>query len=211
MTVKCFMVHQTTRFRASLRRFTWNSGSQCAGRKDWGHDASSAPICVIEGIKNAHGCWDLDAQERRHMPAHDDPRWPVKCEACDYRFVEADEWQLFTDHIYVDDAGKEYSGRALPPGAMRFTDYEPPEWKGPDGRTLHVICPDGWDWSPDHPASNCTMKNDRGPFGEAHRCWVRHGTAPNITVDKNGRTCQAGGGSILTPKYHGFLRNGAFT
>jgi hypothetical protein len=29
-----------------------------------------------------------------------------------------------------------------------------------------------------------------------------------LTVDKNGDTCAAGAGSILTPAWHGFLRNG---
>jgi hypothetical protein len=37
---------------------------------------------------------------------------------------------------------------------------------------------------------------------------VRHGEAPNITVDKNGVTCGAGAGSIQCGSYHGFLRNG---
>jgi hypothetical protein len=37
---------------------------------------------------------------------------------------------------------------------------------------------------------------------------VRHGTPPDVTVDKNGLTCNAGGGSIQVPGWHGFLRNG---
>jgi hypothetical protein len=52
-------------------------------------------------------------------------------------------------------------------------------------------------------ASNCTMPNDM-----LHRCWVRHGNPPMITVDKNGPTCGAGAGSILSGNWHGFLRNG---
>jgi hypothetical protein len=50
------------------------------------------------------------------------------------------------------------------------------------------------------------MPNDR-----LHRCWVRHGDAPELTVDKNGKTCGAGGGSIVSGSYHGFLRNGFLT
>jgi hypothetical protein len=49
------------------------------------------------------------------------------------------------------------------------------------------------------------------PDDGEHRCWVRHGEPPRITVDKNGPTCQAGAGSILAGDYHGFLRDGAFT
>jgi hypothetical protein len=68
---------------------------------------------------------------------------------------------------------------------------------------LVVVCPDGHWWNIDSRASNCTMKEDK-----THRCWVRHGDPPNITVDKDGATCNAGAGSIQTPGWHGFLRNG---
>ncbi len=44
-----------------------------------------------------------------------------------------------------------------------------------------------------------------------HKCWIRHGTPPDLTVDKNGVTCNAGAGSILVGDYHGFLVNGRFT
>lgn len=42
-----------------------------------------------------------------------------------------------------------------------------------------------------------------------HKCWVRHGNprAGDIHVDKNGATCAAGAGSILTPDWHGFLHH----
>jgi len=73
----------------------------------------------------------------------------------------------------------------------------------PCARHLAVVCPDGHWWDIDGRASNCTMKEDK-----LHRCWVRHGDLPNITVDKNGVTCAAGAGSIQTDRWHGFLRNG---
>ena len=49
------------------------------------------------------------------------------------------------------------------------------------------------------------MKTDN-----VHKCWVRHGRPEDGTlhVDKNGKTCAAGAGSILTSKWHGFLHNG---
>lgn len=74
--------------------------------------------------------------------------------------------------------------------------YEPP---------LLVKTPGG-DWNVDSRAHNCTLKDDR-----RHRCWVRHGAPPNITVDKVGLTCAAGAGSIQAGSYHGFLRNGYLT
>lgn len=76
---------------------------------------------------------------------------------------------------------------------------------GPDGRTLFVVTPGGV-WNVDERASNCTLPNDN-----EHYCWVRHGIPPMVTVDKVGKTCAAGAGSIMMGKYHGFLRNGKLT
>lgn len=72
-----------------------------------------------------------------------------------------------------------------------------------DGRFLVVRLPNGRDWCIDSRASNCTLPQDN-----VHRCWVRHGEPPNLTVDKNGVTCAAGAGSIQAGDYHGFLRGG---
>lgn len=80
------------------------------------------------------------------------------------------------------------------------------------GPQLQVILPNGTPWNIDSRASNCTLKDDF-----EHRCWVRHGEPPLLTVDKNGPTCSAGAGSIMSsgwnggPDYHGFLTNGEFT
>jgi len=139
-------------------------------------------------------------------PLHNDPRWPRKCE-CGYEFSEADEWQLFSENIYVraDNQPGEYSLRHAPVGAMWDASWFPDSWKGSDGRCLVVVTPGG-EWMIDSRASNCTMPNDN-----VHKCWVRHGEPPNITVDKNGVTCGAGAGSIQRGSYHGFLRNGMLT
>jgi hypothetical protein len=89
------------------------------------------------------------------------------------------------------------------PGAMWFesNDYT---WNR-EIQALYVVCPNGRAWNIDSRASNCSKREDN-----EHRCWIRHGTPPNITVDKEGLTCEAGGGSILFDDYHGFLRNGEF-
>jgi hypothetical protein len=58
-----------------------------------------------------------------------------------------------------------------------------------------------------HRHDMCAGYEDARP----HKCWIRHGKAPLITVDKNGVTCGAGTGSIAAGDYHGFLRNGEFT
>lgn len=59
-------------------------------------------------------------------------------------------------------------------------------------------------WFIDGRASNCTLPNDA-----EHRCWVRHGTVGEaLHVDKNGKTCAAGAGSIQYAAWHGFLHHG---
>lgn len=100
---------------------------------------------------------------------------------------------------------EEYSLRHLPPGAMYFADWMPDWMKGEDGHCVMVRTPGGM-WTIDGPATNCTRPEDR-----EHKCWCRHGTPPKLTVDKNCLTCQAGGGSIVSGSYHGFLREGVFT
>ena len=91
----------------------------------------------------------------------------------------------------------------LPAGALWA--WQPPyDPKTPDGLKVNCRLPDGRDWHIDGRATNCTMVED-----DEHHCWIRHGTVGEpVTVDKNGRTCSAGAGSIATPDYHGFLRAG---
>ena len=114
------------------------------------------------------------------------------------------------DRIYRrTDTGEEMTLSEATPGAMWYADWMlelgHDEWVGPDGHSLVVKCPNGTDWAIDSRASNCTLPND-----SKHKCWIRHGTPPNITVDKNGLTCAAGAGSIQAGDYHGFLRAGQF-
>jgi hypothetical protein len=79
---------------------------------------------------------------------------------------------------------------------------------GPDGQCLIVRLPGNHDWMIDNRCNNCTLPDDN-----VHKCWVRHGRPEDGTlhVDKDGVTCSAGGGSIDTGKWHGFLRNGYLT
>lgn len=90
-------------------------------------------------------------------------------------------------------------------GAMWVATWYPKNftWDNEVEPHLMVRCPSDRDWDIDSRASNCTLPNDR-----LHRCWVRHGEPPNLTVDKAGLTCSAGAGSIGLPNWHGFLRNG---
>lgn len=105
------------------------------------------------------------------------------------------------------------------PGAVYEWDHTYDcDWINCSGTHVTVILPTGDSWSPDSRASNCSRPDDR-----THRCWVRHGPLDRLTVDKNGDTCPAGAGSILTHEskvivdggeavlrqaWHGFLRDG---
>ena len=91
------------------------------------------------------------------------------------------------------------------PGAMWYAIWMPRNWDWDNETQPHLIVktPSGGDWDIDSRASNCAKPDDK-----LHRCWVRHGTPPNVTVDKNGLTCPAGGGSIISRGWHGFLRQG---
>lgn len=205
MSVKCFMVTETDRFRASLRRYVYSSNGKCPGPSTY-HNADGPEVGVIARERNSDGYWTRGQIEKDNTPPRDDPRWPKKCDSCEYAFTDADEFQLFTDHIYVDEAGKEHSLRSPTPGMMWDATWAPACWKGPDGMSLNVVCPNGHQWCVDSQCSNCTAKDDVGPYGVAHRCWTRTGTPPLIQVGKQfGKTCAAGGGSIQAGDYHGFL------
>lgn len=210
-----FWTELTGREQRALRRFTHTpsehmpKGKLCPG---WpadiktGHDATSEPIGEYRERLTPEGYRKHTARLVRKS----DPRWPKQCQHCDYRFVNEDEWQVWTDSIYRNPkTGERWPRRELPIGAMYDAWWEPPDWKGFDGIGLSVILPPDrrW-WLVDAQANNCTMKEDRKP--RKHRCWIRHGdprTEP-VTVDKAGVTCGAGAGSILTPNWHGFLQGG---
>lgn len=115
--------------------------------------------------------------------------------------------------------GERVESRSLPFGACFDANRDPHTNErrsrypaGADGCSIVCITPrttppnptDAGYWYIDSRASNCTMKDDK-----EHRCWVRHGTVGEaLHVDKNGKTCAAGAGSIQNANWHGFLHNG---
>ena len=205
MGVRCFLVTCVGRARRYLRRYVQHAEGVCPGPH--GYHQAWTLIDVVEEHVGTDGYFPATPQDWDPQ----DPRWPLKCQGCDYVFLDTDIRQVFHDHLYIDAGGVDHSLRDRTPGMMWDAHWMPECWRGPDGRSLCVVCPGGTEWMIDGPASNCTMPSDQGPFDRAHRCWVRHGEPPNITVDKNGRTCHAGAGSIQAGQYHGFLRNGEFT
>lgn len=203
--VDCYVVVPTGRVLVGLRRYTPRTGTAwtCA---DSYHQALRI-IGETDGVPSEKlgGIWCSPERYDWSWPGHGDPAWPTTCDQCDYHFSDDDEWQQCIDVLWErPDTGQRATLRDFGPGAMWDADWYP--WKGPDGRCLVVKCPNGQEWVIDSRASNCTMPDDT-----AHRCWVRHGQPPHVTVDKNGLTCAAGAGSIQAGDYHGFLRDGKFT
>jgi hypothetical protein len=141
--------------------------------------------------------------------AYDDLRWPTHC-ACGYEFPDSVGRQFFPEELYGREGTAELvTLRNAPHGAMWYATWmeDYPAMCGPDGKAL-VVKVHGREWLVDSRASNCTMPDDN-----VHKCWIRHGSPPNVTVDKQGHTCAAGAGSIWVGMnspdgWHGFLRNG---
>lgn len=216
--LKCFMLEQTRVVKIYLRRYAnanSDTDSKCKGAYGY-HDAMvliGEEEVYFQSRKNSSGGMyvvrvdDPYIDKYKEQYPYGDPKWPTFCDECGYKFKSIDEYQIFTDLVYKrSDTGEECNLRKPPEGAMYWAWWfkDNPRY-APNG-ALHAVCPGGHPWNIDGRASNCTMPDD-----DEHRCWVRHGEPPNITVDKNGLTCDAGGGSIQAGSYHGFLQNGHFT
>lgn len=195
MSVKAFWLEPTDVHEISLRRYCPSSEVKCDGGEMSYHNAQ-----VVVGTEPDEG------KASTGFPAEyeGDARWPKYC-ACGYEFAKDDAWQVNRRALHTrSDGGPETTLLDAPPGAMWDAHWM--TRKGPDGRSLVAKLPNGDEWMIDGRASNCTMPEDK-----EHRCWVRHGEPPNLTVDKNGNTCKAGAGSIGSGNYHGFLQGGVFT
>ena len=212
--IKVFFLEPTDRERQWLRRYRSVSGAPPCAKREHGNcceamfDLGEADILYTkEGY--------IDARDSRRPPTND-PRWPTQCQHCGGAFTEKDEFQLFGRQIYIRESdGFRCTLEDAPPGACwdawwisdrRSETQIGCAWSvGPDRRSLVVKCPGGHDWYIDSRASNCTLPNDN-----EHWCWIRTGRPEdgNLHVDKNGKTCAAGAGSIQTKNWHGFLHNG---
>jgi hypothetical protein len=211
VSVQTFWLEPTEDVAVGLRRYTNGDGFDC----EHGHHHA----LVYTGREPA----TYEARDDRKVRTNAlefeidraDPAWPTTCaQGCGYQFTEDDRWQRWTELLYrrTDTGELRVLHQAAPapdapsaePGASWDAWWMPDFWRGPDGIALMVRCPDGHDWHVDSEARNCTRK------GEPHQCWVRHGDPRQcrVTVDKAGDTCSAGGGSIDTGTWHGFLRDG---
>ena len=202
---QCYLIQPTLRAQRFLRRFRFGKGELLEGHPLGCHNAM---VQIEDGdMQVAPEYHDLKVYELTEPDVpRTDPRWPGKCDACDYVFAPNDEWQVYFEQYHRRaDTGEVLTLKAMPPGAMWDAEW----WRdstgrgsGPDGLSLHVKLPDGSTWFVDGPASNCTRKD------VPHNCWVREGDPPNVTIIGGANICGVGGGSIMTPQYHGFLRHG---
>jgi hypothetical protein len=186
--IQCFLLEKTDRVRLRLRRFTYGLGcgerasDPCPAGPMGGHDAT-VPFRSVSG----DDLWPAITRgaylgSYEHVaPAHDDPRWPALCQQCSAPMPACTEWQVFQERIWRrTDTGSLLSLREAPPGAMWIADWL--------DNHLQVALPPGGGmdyWDVDGSASN-------GPG------WTRTGEPPNVTAAP----------SILTPRYHGYLRGG---
>ncbi len=185
--VVCFLIEPSDRHRVSLRR--WSGGAaHCAVRGVWGHTAWNA-------VGELRADDDPPNQDDPVAWPHDDPRWPSKCDHCGAPFDAGDAWQVFHERVYVRADGQpgDCFLRALPPGAMYDATWLEHQ-RGPDGRSLMLMLPDGRIWHVDGPSSNGTG-------------WTRTGTAPRITARPSILTHRPDGGE----SYHGWLSDGVLT
>ena len=209
MTVKCFLIELEGSMRLSLRRY--RTAIEKCKATGWDYHNAERPFMVVPLVvgRSSYGeRYDYDHSAVQEPP-HDDQRWPTHC-TCGFEFGKDDPWQVFSKVLYVrKDTGLVATLEEMPVGAMVVAgwDYQ----RGYDGRSIHVKLPSGNYWCIDGRCSNCTRPDDK-----EHRCWIRHGEPPELTVDKNCEpgqtTCSAGAGSIDdNGRYHGFLRNGYLT
>lgn len=186
-------------------RFINLIGRKVSRRMYWGDDC---PSCLGHGNKGYHNAETLiridPVEPRVALENHQDypDGWPTKCDNCDELVPGTASRQIFQRNFYDTDSGNPE------PGDLYYLKWHEPGkcWYWDEqcqGMHLHCILPNNFGWDIDSRASNCTKPEDK-----THRCWVRHGDPPNVTVNKAGHTCEAGAGSIMVPGWHGFLTNG---
>lgn len=185
--------------RLALRRY-WDGSCPAYGY----HNASvHLSDVLIDGCEQGGQLDESSSYLRGPVPAHDDPRWPVTCSGCPAPVPDTAHRQLWHQRLYDTPDGELHPGDAYLTSAYHDHDNRCPTWSNCTGTHFVVVTPDGSPWDVDSRAGNCTQSSDR-----LHRCWVRHGDPPRVTVNKAGHTCTAGAGSIQTPRWHGFLRDG---
>ena len=182
MTWTCVLLLETDQASLALRRY---ASADCAAKPHGMsiHDAR-AYIGTAPVVISERGTWDVDVE----TPPQSDPRWPKEC-ACGYIFTGDDTWQLSKARLYArQDTGAQLTMHEVEPGMLWETPWLADHWHGPDGRCYTMALPGHGEWTIDGPSSN----------GQG---WTRTGEPPRFTVNP----------SILSPGYHGWLRDGVLS
>lgn len=184
----CFWCEPTPRVQRSLRRYT---EGDCPGQPGWGIHNASVVLDVVNAANEVHDGYETYPYFPSSLLPRDDPRWPTKCDHCDFHFDLQDDrthhWQVNPDRFYRTADGREFTLHKAPPGAMWDCFWMKDRWRGPDGICLVVMLPNGVDWIVDAP-----------PGGKSETPWQRTGTIPRVSVTP----------SILAGDYHSFLTDG---
>jgi hypothetical protein len=194
-------------------------GTRLSLRMYWGNDCPNAYGQGNIGGHNAEvRLEDVVGQEINEWIDHSlyaDHTWATKCDHCDALVTEEGQKnrQVNRQPLWNTESGR------LEPGCIHWNKWHHEEevkhhcpWDNCNDTRghRHIMLPNRHTWDIDSRARNCTMPDDR-----THRCWVVHGETPNLHVDKNGYTCNAGAGSIQAGDgpndYHGFLDHGIVT
>jgi hypothetical protein len=177
VNIVLFVVTRTDREKRWLRRY---GGEGCSGPYGY-HDAQA--LLADDAPCDVAYAGSVDGRDK---PPVDDPRWPTRCEHCDYAFRAEDARQVFTSTYYAAADGRRWPIRELPPGAMFDAEWWPE--RGPDGKWWEIVLPPGG------------VSDVWSVYGEAKGGgrWTVTGAAPKLTARP----------SILTPQYHGWLTDG---
>jgi hypothetical protein len=129
--------------------------------------------------------------------------FPNICHSCGVAAPEDANRAHFFGYLYDTDT-------MMPePGDLYFWEHDegncPAEWMPCNGAHLIAVLPDGSERDLDGRDPRCAA-----PENSLHRCWIRKGDPPYLTVSKQGRTCGEGAGGITGSDWFGYLRNGYF-
>jgi len=219
MGTPCFLLTPVAKIRVWARRYNAGTPNCCPlhpGEYSYHQNMNLIGDFDYPHVWGKSEDW-IEFGESIRPPAID-PIWPTHCKCGapitdDLRGCEKGG-QMFIHRLHSrSDGGALTTLQEAPAGAMWYAwwyDHRTDDsglygwdWDNQTEPPLMCMTPANREWNIDGRASNCTLPNER-----THRCWVRHGTPPQITVDKQGHTCSAGAGSIISGNWHGFLQNG---
>lgn len=206
MTIPCFWLEPTSRAKLVLRRYAGiqNGQPKCPGR--YGYHNANVQIDEIDAERDDGGRFVGRRSSIDDSVPRDDPRWPKKCDGCDYEFTDrqGDFWQVNADLVYerLDTHERMTRHEAIvTPGAMFdawwYNRDDRPKRNTYDPVFLVVVCPSNKygaaEWLVDGKASN-------GPGWD--RSGVANSATPTVTANPS---IGIGDGNS---EYHGWLRNG---